>query len=69
MSLTDWRTFALVLVAIAFAVSDLWHFHAVDTQTDLTILLGALGGGGVSLAHTAGVNAANGPPGPTPPKP
>lgn len=65
-SLTDMRTFALVLIAIGFAVSDLWHFHAVDTQTDLTILLAALGGGASSVAHTAGVNAANGPPGPAP---
>lgn len=56
----DWKTFGLVLIAIAFAVSDLWHFKAVDTQTDLTILLAALGGGGVSVAHTAGVNAATG---------
>lgn len=54
----DWKTFGLVLVAIAFAVADLWHFKAVDTQTDLTILLAALGGGGASVAHTAGVNAA-----------
>ena len=58
MTWTDWRTFALVLVAIGFAVADLWYFHSIDKTTDLAILLAALGGGGVSVAHTAGVNAA-----------
>ena len=57
MTLADWKTFALVLIAIGFAVTDLWHFHAVDTQTDLTILLAALGGGGIAQAHAAGVAA------------
>lgn len=58
-SFADWRTSLLVLIAIAFAVADLWHFHSLDTQTDLAILFGAFAGGGLSVAHTAGVNAAN----------
>jgi hypothetical protein len=57
--LTDWRAFALVCLGIGFAISDLWHFHAVDSQTDLAILFAAFGGGGISVAHTAGANAAN----------
>lgn len=70
-ALSDYRTFALVLIAIAFAVADLWEFHAIDKTTDLTILLAALGGGGVSVAHTAGTNAVTAgvnAAAPTPPK-
>lgn len=57
-SFADWRTTLLVLIAIGFAVGDLWHFHALDSQTDLAILFGAFAGGGLSVAHTAGSSSA-----------
>ena len=66
--LADVRTTVALLLAFGFAVCDLWVFRRLDSQVDLTILLGALAGAGVSAAHTAGVNAATTTPQP-PPRP
>lgn len=67
----DPRTFILVLIAIGFAIQQITVGHNLDTNTALTIFIGGLGAGGVSVAHTAGVNAATGTaqtnPPPTPP--
>lgn len=65
---TDARTFILILIAIGFAIQQITVGHNLDSNTSLTILVGAFGAGGVSVAHTAGVNAAlTTPPTPTPP--
>lgn len=63
----DPRTFILVLIAIGFAIQQITIGHNLDVNTSLTLLVGGLGAGGVSVAHTAGVNAANATP-PAPPK-
>jgi hypothetical protein len=56
---TDYRTFVLVLIAIGFAIQQITVGHNLDANTSLTLLVGAFGAGGVSVAHTAGVNAAS----------
>ena len=41
------------LIAFAFGVADLWFFHSLDKQTDITFLTGgiaAIGGTGAFLA-------------------
>lgn len=54
----DPRTFVLVLIAVGFAIQQITVGHNLDLNTSLTLLVGGLGAGGVSVAHTAGVNAA-----------
>ena len=54
----DPRTFILVLIAIGFAIQQITVGHNLDVNTALTLFVGGLGAGGVSVAHTAGVNAA-----------
>jgi hypothetical protein len=58
---TDARTFLLILIAIGFSIQQITVGHNLDLNTSLTLLVGAFGAGGVSVAHTAGVNAASAP--------
>lgn len=58
----DPRTFVLVLIAIGFAIQQITVGHNLDVNTALTLLVGGFGAGGVSVAHTAGVNAASATP-------
>ena len=55
---TDNRTFLLILIAIGFAIQQITVGHNLDMNTSLVLLVSAFGAGGVSVAHTAGVNAA-----------
>jgi hypothetical protein len=57
-NLGDPRTFVLILIAIGFAIQQITVGHNIDSNTALTLMVGAFGAGGVSVAHTAGVNAA-----------
>lgn len=57
----DWnrlQTMALILVAVAIAVYDLFWGHQIGKEGDLIIIVGALGAGGVHIAWTAGGAAA-----------
>ncbi len=54
----DPRSFALVLITIGFAIQQITVGHNLDTNTAMTLLVGGLGAGGVSVAHAAGINAA-----------
>ena len=67
--LGDIRAFAFLLLGFGFAVADLWHFHSITAETDLAILFGVFAGTGITVAHSAGANAAGGtiPPNPPPP--
>lgn len=65
--LNGWWTPVLVLILIAFAIQQLTVGHNLPQDTALTLLLAGFGAGGVSVAHTAGVNAATpSAPAPTP---
>ncbi len=67
-STTTW-TRALTLVTVGFGIQQLTVGHNIDPQTALTILLAGLAGGGVSVAHAAGVSAASSTNGTTPTPP
>ncbi len=49
-------------IAIAFAAADLWAFHSLARDTDLTLLLAGLAAFGVTSAYSAGLNSDPTPP-------
>lgn len=53
-------------VAIIFATADLWFFHGLAKDTDLTLFLAGLAAYGVTGAYSAGLHS---DPVPTPPQP